>query len=78
MTLQFEYKHACLSYSSISSILLETFYSFFSILFVDVFRSFYTTGASTRENRSSGFPTRSDINRPVQLQTRASSLKFRI
>ena len=34
--------------------------------------------AATRENRSSGFPTRSDINRPVQLQTQARSLKFRI
>ena len=32
--------------------------------------------ASTRENRSSGFPTRSDTNRPVQAQKRARSLKF--
>ena len=31
-----------------------------------------------RENRSSGFPTRSDTNRPVQAQKRARSLKFRI
>ena len=29
-----------------------------------------------RENRSSGFPTRSDINRPIQSQKRAGSLKF--
>ena len=34
--------------------------------------------AATPENRSSGFPTRSDINRPVQLQKQARSLKFRI
>ena len=34
--------------------------------------------ASTRENRSSGFPTRSDTNRPVQAQKRARSLKFQI
>ena len=34
--------------------------------------------AATRENRSSGFPTRSDTNRPVQAQKRARSLKFRI
>ena len=26
-----------------------------------------------RENRSSEFPTRSDVNRPVQLQSRAST-----
>ena len=32
----------------------------------------------TRENRSSGFPTRSDTNRPVPAQKRARSLKFRI
>ena len=31
-----------------------------------------------RENRSSGFPTRSDTNRPVQSQKQARSLKFRI
>ena len=35
-------------------------------------------GAATRENRSSGFPTRSDTNRPVQSQKMARSLKFRI
>ena len=29
-----------------------------------------------QENRSSGFPTRSDINRPGQLQKMAGSLKF--
>ena len=34
--------------------------------------------AATRENRSSGFPTRSDTNRPVQSQKQARSLKFRI
>ena len=32
--------------------------------------------AATRENRSSGFPTRSDTNRPVQAQKRARSLQF--
>ena len=32
----------------------------------------------TRENQSSGFPTRSDTNRPVQSQKQARSLKFRI
>ena len=32
--------------------------------------------AATRENRSSGFPTRSDINWPVQLQKMAKRLKF--
>ena len=31
----------------------------------------------TRENRSSGFPTRSDTNRPVQSQKQARSLTFR-
>ena len=31
-----------------------------------------------QENWSSGFPTRSDTNRPVQSQKQASSLKFRI
>ena len=31
-----------------------------------------------RENRSSGFPTRSDTNRPVQLQKKARSSKFSI
>ena len=35
-------------------------------------------GAATRENRSSGFPTRSDTNRAVQAQKQARSLKFRI
>ena len=34
--------------------------------------------AVTRENRSSGFPTRSDINRSMQSQKMARSLKFRI
>ena len=38
----------------------------------------YIRRAATRENRSSGFPTRSDTNRPVQAQKRARSLKFRI
>ena len=32
----------------------------------------------TREKRSSGFPTRSDTYRPVQLQKMANSLKFQI
>ena len=36
------------------------------------------TCAATRENWYSRFPTRSDINRPVQLQNMARSLKFRI
>ena len=31
----------------------------------------------TRENQSSGFPTRSDSNRPVQPQKMTRSLKFR-
>ena len=31
-----------------------------------------------RETWSSGFPTRDDTNRPVQLQKMARSLKFRI
>ena len=31
-----------------------------------------------RENRSSGFSTRSDTNRTVQPQKMATSLKFRI
>ena len=31
-----------------------------------------------QENRSSGFPTRSHINWPVQPQKMARSLKFRI
>ena len=31
-----------------------------------------------RESRISGFPTRSDTNRPVQSQKQARSLKFRI
>ena len=34
--------------------------------------------AATRENRFSGFPTRSDTNRAVQSQKMARSLKFRI
>ena len=34
--------------------------------------------AATRENRSSGFPTRSDTNRALQSQKQARSLKFRI
>ena len=33
--------------------------------------------AATRENRSSGFPTRSDTNRPVQFQKTSRRLKFR-
>ena len=32
----------------------------------------------SRENRSLGFPTRSDTNWPVQSQKQARSLKFRI
>ena len=39
---------------------------------------FYHIWAAMQENRSSGFPTRSDTNRPVQLQNMARSLKFRI
>ena len=31
-----------------------------------------------RENPSSGFPTRSDTNRPIQSQKQARSFKFRI
>ena len=34
--------------------------------------------AVMRENRSSGFPTRSDTNRPEQPQKQARSLKFRL
>ena len=37
-----------------------------------------TIRAATQENRSSGFPTRSDTNWPVQSQEQARSLKFRI
>ena len=33
-------------------------------------------GASSRENLSSGFPTRVDSNRPAQLQKLAGVLKF--
>ena len=33
--------------------------------------------AVTRENRYSGFPTRSDINRSVQSQKMVRSVKFR-
>ena len=36
----------------------------------------YNNEAATRVNRSSGFPTRSDINRPLQSQKQARSLKF--
>ena len=32
----------------------------------------------TQENRSLGFPTRSDINQRVPLQNKARSLKFQI
>ena len=35
-------------------------------------------GAATRENRSSGFPTRSDTNRPVQQQKQVKNLEFHI
>ena len=38
----------------------------------------YYNCAATQENRSSGFPTRSDTNRPVQSQKQARGLKFRI
>ena len=34
--------------------------------------------AATRENRSSGFPTRCDTNRSVQSQEQARGLKFRL
>ena len=37
-----------------------------------------TKKAITRENRSSGFPTRANTNRSVQPQKNARSLKFRI
>ena len=33
-------------------------------------------GDNMRENRSSGFPTRSDTNWPVQTQKQARSLKL--
>ena len=36
-----------------------------------------TMQATTPENKFSGFPTRSDTNRPVQSQKQARSLKFR-
>ena len=38
----------------------------------------YYTCAATQENRSSGFPTRLDTDRPVQSQKKARSLKFLI
>ena len=37
----------------------------------------YVMLAETRENRSSGFPNRSDTNRPVQSQKQARSLGFK-
>ena len=33
--------------------------------------------AETQENLSSGFPTRSDTNRPVQSQKKARNFRFR-
>ena len=55
---------------------------FIGVAFVDLLRNCgcFTRYklASLRENRSSGFPTRSDINRAVQPQKMARSLKFRI
>ena len=41
-------------------------------------KSFYHMSLVTWENRSSGFPTRSDTNRAVQSQKMAIGLKFRI
>ena len=38
----------------------------------------YIIRAPTRENRASGFLTRSDTNRPVQSQKQARSLKYHI
>ena len=38
--------------------------------------NFYIIRAAMPENRSSGFPTRSDTNRPVQSQKQARTLKF--
>ena len=38
----------------------------------------YYICAATQENRSSGFPTRLDTDRPVQSQKKARSLKFLI
>ena len=38
----------------------------------------YKKWASLWENRSLGFPTRSDTNQAVQLQKMARGLKFRI
>ena len=55
-----------------------------SILFSDTFERMSTNNwSSTRQTLGvvslcSGFPTRSDINRPVQIQKMARSLKFRI
>ena len=37
-----------------------------------------SNGAATSENRSSGFPTRSDTNRAVQPKKMARDLKFQI
>ena len=44
----------------------------------DIIHVLYKIRAATRENQSSGFPTRSDTNRAVQAQEMATSLKFRI
>ena len=40
--------------------------------------NYFCLYAASQENRSSGFPTRSDTNRAVQPQKMARGLKFRI
>ena len=48
-------------------------------LFCDIINLLnYINGDTTRENRSSEFPTRPDINRHVQSLKKARSLEFRI
>ena len=48
------------------------------LLLIFGFTSQKTIEPRRRENRSSGFPTRSNINRPAQSQKQVRSLKFRI
>ena len=57
---------------------LEVLWSLSPFLQLALIGYCYNNWAVTRENRSSGFPTRSDTNRPVQSQKQARSLKFRI
>ena len=48
----------------------------FIVYFRFIFPELKIILAATRENQSSGFPTRSDTNRPLQSQKQARSLKF--